>query len=101
LVLNSLLRTESFGSWLLRLKDPLGKARIIERIRSAERGNFGDVQSIGSGISEMRVHVGPGYRIYFVRTGPKEFVLLCGGRKREQKRDIAKAKEMADLITGS
>jgi putative addiction module killer protein len=95
-----MLQTEVFGSWLSRLKDPRGKGRIIERIRSAERGNFGDSHSIGSGVSEMRVHSGPGYRVYFVRTGKMEYVLLCGGSKRGQKRDIARALELAHLITG-
>ena len=100
-MLNTMLRTEIFGSWLSRLKDPRGKARIIERIRSAERGNFGDFMSIGKGVSEMRVHCGPGYRIYFVRTGELEYVLLCGGSKRGQKRDIARALELAHLIADS
>jgi len=100
-MLNTILRTGEFGLWLSRLKDPQGKARIIERIRSAERGNFGDFQSIGSGVSEMRVHSGPGYRIYFIRSGESEYVLLCGGRKRVQHRDIAKTFKLAKLITGS
>ena len=100
-MLNTVLRTECLDLWLLKLRDPKGKARIVERIRSAEHGNFGDVQSIGAGVSEMRVHAGPGYRIYFIRSGEKEYVLLCGGNKRGQKRDIVRAKGMADLIMGS
>ena len=84
-----------FDAWLSKLKDSCGKARIVERIRSAERGNFGDCESIGNGVSEMRIHFGPGCRVYFSRTGDVVYVLLCGGSKRGQQRDIAKAKTMA------
>ena len=75
-----------------------GKARIVERIRSAERGNFGDCEPVGSGVSEMRIHFGPGYRVYFTRTGKVDYVLLCGGSKRGQQRDIARAKELARAL---
>jgi putative addiction module killer protein len=94
----TIVRTEVFDSWLSKLKDGRGKARIIERIRSAERGNFGDCEPIGNGISEMRIHFGPGYRVYFTRTASVVYVLLCGGTKRGQKRDIAKAKELGILL---
>ena len=57
------VRTAVFDTWLSKLKDSRGKARIVERIRSAERGNFGDCESVGNGVSEMRVHFGPGYRV--------------------------------------
>ena len=90
-----IVRTAVFGRWLTKLKDLRGKGRIIERIRSAERGNFGDCESVGNGVSEMRIHFGPGYRIYFCRTGDAVFVLLCGGTKRTQARDIAKAHAIA------
>jgi putative addiction module killer protein len=96
--MNTILRTEVFDIWLAKLKDARGKARIIERIRSAERGNSSDCESVGQGVSEMRIHFGPGYRVYFSRIGPVVYVLLCGGIKRGQKRDIAKAQEMAKLI---
>ena len=72
-----------------------GRARIIERIRSAERGKFGDCDSVGDGIYEMRVHFGPGYRLYFTRKGGVVHILLCGGTKRDQRRDIGRAKVMA------
>ena len=85
--------------WLAKLKDPRGKARIIEKIRSAERDNFGDCEPVGHGVSEMRIHFGPGYRVYFTRVGNAVYVLLCGGTKRRQQRDIAKAQEMARLVT--
>lgn len=61
-------------------------------------GNFGDYRSVGQGVSEMRVHFGPGYRVYFTRVGNIVYVLLCGGTKRNQQRDIEKAKEIARLL---
>lgn len=94
----TITRTEIFDVWLLKLKDAKSKARIIERIRSAERGNFGDCEPVGGGVSEMRIHFGPGYRIYFTRSGQVVYVLLCGGTKRSQNKDIAKAKKIAQLL---
>lgn len=94
----TILRTEIFDSWLTKLKDARSKARIIERIRSAERGNFGDCEAVGGGVSEMRIHFGPGYRVYFTRTGEVVYVLLCGGSKRGQQRDIVKAKKLASTL---
>jgi len=96
--MNTILRTDAFDVWLSKLKDARGKARLIERIRSAERGNFGDCEPVGQGISEMRIPYGPGYRVYFTRTGDVVYLLLCGGIKRGQNRDIAKAKELALLL---
>ena len=96
--MNTILRTDTFNIWLTKLKDARGKARIIERIRSAERGNFGNCESVGQGVSEMRIHFGPGYRVYFSRIGSVVYVLLFGGTKRSQQRDITKAQEMASLL---
>ena len=73
--MNTILRTEIFDKWLSKLKDARGKARIIERIRSAERGNFGDCEPVGKGVSEMKIHYGPGYRVYFTRFGPVVYIL--------------------------
>jgi len=67
----------------------------LARLHSATFGNFGDCESVGDGVFEMRIHVGPGYRIYFTRTGTTIYVLLTGGDKSSQKRDIARAKNMA------
>ena len=96
--MNTILRTEIFDTWLRKLKDARGKARILERIRSAERGNFGDCDSVGQGVSEMRIHYGSGYRLYFSRVGPVVYILLCGGIKRNQQRDIAKALDLAKIL---
>jgi putative addiction module killer protein len=71
------------------------KARILARLTAAALGNFGDCESVGEGVSEMRIHVGPGYRVYYVRTGSIVYVLLAGGTKASQAKDIAKAKRMA------
>ncbi|MGB9130294.1 MAG: type II toxin-antitoxin system RelE/ParE family toxin [Thiobacillus sp.] len=92
------LRSEEFDTWLSALKDKLGRARIIHRIRSAEHGNFGDCEAVGEGVSEMRIHFGPGYRVYYTRRGEVIYLLLLGGDKRSQKRDIKHAIEMARAL---
>jgi len=97
--MNRVVRTGIFDRWLSELKDGRGKAQIIKRIRSAERGNFGDCEHIGAGVSEMRIHFGPGYRVYFTRIGDVVYVLLCGGTKRGQQGDILKARELARLLS--
>ncbi|MBZ9782413.1 type II toxin-antitoxin system RelE/ParE family toxin [Pseudomonas sp. REP124] len=87
-----------FAIWLDSLKDTLGKARIIARIKAAEHGNFGDCAPVGASVHEMRVHHGPGYRIYFTRRGEVVYLLLVGGDKSTQKRDIKRAIQMAQNI---
>jgi putative addiction module killer protein len=96
--MNTFLRSLAFDEWLTRLADFKAKARILKRLRSATLGNFGDCGAVGEGISEMRVHFGPGYRVYFLRRGETIYLLLCGGNKRSQKRDIARARKMAHDI---
>jgi len=96
--MNSFLRSEEFDTWLSTLKDHIGRARIIHRIRSAEHGNFGDCEPVGEGVSEMRIHFGPGYRVYYTRRGKVIYLLLLGGDKRSQKRDIKHAIEMAHAL---
>ena len=90
-----LVRSSDFDEWLRALRDLKAKARIIARLRSASAGNFGDCKPVGEGISEMRVHVGAGYRIYFMQAEKIVFVLLCGGDKASQQTDIASAKRLA------
>ena len=93
--LNTLLRSSDFDAWLSGLTDQKAKARILGRIRSATFGNFGDCEPIGEGVSEMRIHVGAGYRVYYTRTGSTVYILLAGGVKASQTKDIARAKTMA------
>ena len=91
----TLIQSSVFVVWLSTLTDQKAKARILARLRSAMLGNFGDCEPVGEGVSEMRVHVGPGYRVYYIRTGHTVYVLLTGGNKSTQKKDIAQAKKLA------
>lgn len=93
--LNTLLRSSDFDAWLSHLADQKAKARILARLASARFGNFGDCEPVGEGVSEMRVHVGAGYRVYYTRTGATVYVLLVGGVKGAQTKDITKAKQLA------
>lgn len=91
-------RTEQFDKWLSSLKDINAKTRIAIRIRRMETGNFGDVQPVGEGVSELRIHYGAGYRIYFKNVGTTLVLLLCGGDKSTQTKDIMAAKNLAKEI---
>ncbi len=91
----TLIRSSVFDTWLSALSDQKAKARILARLRSATLGNFGDSEPVGNGISEMRIHVGAGYRVYYTRTGTTVYLLLTGGNKSSQKKDIAVAKKIA------
>ena len=93
--MNTFVRSSVFDEWLSELADRKAKARVLARLRSATFGNFGDCEPVGEGVSEMRIHVGPGYRVYFVRMGAAVYILLTGGDKSSQKSDIARAKKMA------
>lgn len=88
--------SETFDRWLRELRDIRARARIEARILRLSRGNPGDVKPVGSGVSEMRIDYGPGYRVYFTRRGPLVIVLLCGGDKRTQDADIKRAIEIAE-----
>lgn len=88
-------QTAAFGAWLHGLRDAQARARIIARVRRLEAGNPGDVAAVGSGVSEMRIHHGPGLRVYYVQRGADLAVLLCGGDKKTQASDIATAVKMA------
>jgi len=91
----AILRTDIFINWLNALRDRRAAARIAVRIMRLEDGNAGDVKPVGEGVSEMRIDYGPGYRVYFTRRGTEIILLLCGGDKRSQNRDIALAKKLA------
>ena len=95
------LRAPEFDKWLKKLRDPIGKARIIARIRRAEAGNFGDCESVGKRVSEMRIHSGPGYRVYYSKEGETIYLLLCGGDKSSQRNDIEKAHGLAEKYRGT
>ncbi len=87
--------TAVFSRWLGGLKDHRAKAAIVFRLRQVAAGHWGDVKSVGGGVSELRWHIGPGYRVYFTRRGEQIVLLLAGGDKSSQAKDIAKAKELA------
>lgn len=94
----TVVETEAFSEWLTDLRDRAGAAVVARRVRRITQGNFGDAKSVGDGVSELRIDFGPGYRVYFTRRGEVVVVLLCGGDKSTQARDIAKAKEFAKEV---
>jgi putative addiction module killer protein len=87
--------TEEFQGWLDELVDRKAQVRIVARLRQAEGGNLGDWAPVGGQVSEMRVHVGPGYRLYFTRRGVVLIIMLGGGDKSTQARDIKRAHRIA------
>jgi putative addiction module killer protein len=88
-------QTDEYAEWFKRLKDRQARAHINTRIRRLSLGNPGDVKSVGQGVSELRIDYGPGYRVYFVQRGETLVILLAGGDKRTQKRDIKIALDLA------
>jgi putative addiction module killer protein len=88
-------QTDVFVRWFTSLRDSRGRMRIQARIRRLSIGNPGDVRPVGEGVSEMRIDYGPGYRVYYVQRGGALFILLAGGDKRTQDRDIVRARELA------
>ena len=88
-------QTEDYARWFDGLRDRNAKARITTRIQRLSQGNPGDVKPVGEGVSELRLNYGPGYRVYFVSRGQDPFVLLTGGDKDSQDRDIRLAKDLA------
>jgi putative addiction module killer protein len=90
----TVLQTEHFRDWLDSLADLRAQVRIAARLRHAEAGNLGDWKSVGGGVSEMRIAVGPGYRLYFTRRNRTIIVMLAGGDKSTQLRDIERAQDM-------
>ena len=94
----TITRTDEFSDWLRGLRDERVKARIAVRIDRLALGNAGDVRPVGAGVSELRIDYGPGYRVYFIREGEALIVLLCGGDKGSQVRDIEEAKALALMV---
>ncbi|KRE12758.1 hypothetical protein ASE66_19875 [Bosea sp. Root483D1] len=91
-----LRQTDTFRKWQRRLTDQKARAAIAARLFRLANGLAGDVASVGEGVSELRIHYGPGYRIYFKRRGHEIVILLSGGDKSTQERDIALAKRLAE-----
>lgn len=90
-----LQQTQVFTRWLTGLKDLQARAAIVWRLKQVQAGHLGDAKSVGDGVSELRWHLGPGYRVYFCQRGRQIIVLLAGGNKSTQARDIARAKQLA------
>jgi len=88
--------TKVFSKWLGKLKDMRGRIAIARRIERMENDNFGDVKSVGTNISELRIPTGPGYRVYFTKREEKIIILLVGGDKSTQSKDIKKAEELLE-----
>lgn len=87
-----------FDAWLKGLRDAKTKARLLKRLRKVQRGDLGDVQAVGTGVYEMREHFGPGWRMYYAKRSHTVIVLLGGGSKASQARDIAAAKRLAAAL---
>lgn len=92
-------KTEIFAKWLDHLRDIQGRARIQARIERLAAGNPGDVQPVGEGVSELRINYGPGYRVYFMKRGQKLIILLAGGNKSTQAKDIKLALRLASNLS--
>ena len=90
--------TGAFSEWLSGLRDARAKAEVARRVRRLALGNPGDVKPVGEGVSELRIHYGPGFRVYYVQRGNLLIVLLCGGDKGSQARDIALALMLAKEV---
>jgi putative addiction module killer protein len=91
-------RTDEFSGWLGDLRDIRARAKVLARIDRLSLGNPGDVAPVGDGISEMRIHYGPGYRVYYIQRGEEFVVLLCGGDKGSQDSDIRSARKLASEL---
>jgi putative addiction module killer protein len=91
-------QTDIYQKWFEHLKDKRAKARIDVRIRRISLGNFGDVEPVGKGVSELRIDYGPGYRVYFTQHGNTLVILLCGGDKSTQAKDIQRAHKLAQML---
>jgi putative addiction module killer protein len=88
-------QTTDYEAWFDKLRDRQARFRIVARIRRLSLGNLGDIKPVGEGVSELRIMYGPGYRIYLKQQGDRLIILLAGGDKSSQKRDVERAKELA------
>jgi putative addiction module killer protein len=96
--MNTVRQTETFAKWLKELRNATAKVAILRRVDRIAAGNFGDAKSVGDGVRELRIDVGPGYRVYYAVRGQTIVFLLCGGDKDSQDRDIATAKDLAKKL---
>ena len=90
-----IIQSATFANWLSSLKDTQARMRIYARLDRIAMGNFGDAQPVGGGLTELRIHYGPGYRLYCMQREMRVVVILCGGDKSSQSRDIEQAKTIA------
>jgi putative addiction module killer protein len=90
----TVLQSDEFNRWLTKLRDGIGRSAVVARLRKATLGNLGDWKAVGEGVFEMRVDVGPGYRLYFARRGDVIILMLGGGDKSTQKADIRRAQQL-------
>lgn len=93
-------QTSVFAKWLANLRDIKGQARILARLEACRLGHLGDSKSVGGGVHELRIHAGPGYRVYFSKCRNRILLLLCGGSKSSQARDIERAKRLLAKLEG-
>lgn len=93
--MNEIRKTETFAKWIDRLRDMRARARVLARVERLRAGHPGDVKPVGEGVSELRIDYGPGYRVYFKKQGSSLVILLAGGDKRSQSRDISTALRLA------
>ena len=91
-------KTDTFAKWLDRLPDVRARARVLARIDRLADGNPGDAKSVGAGVMEMRIDYGPGYRVYYVQRGREVIILLAGGDKESQAKDIRAARRLAQNL---
>lgn len=96
--MNRICETDAFTEWLTNLSDAIAKAAILRRVDQFRQGNFGDHKPLEDGLNEMRIDVGPGYRVYYCRIGKVEYLLVGGGDKSTQKADIKRAKEVLKAL---
>lgn len=96
--MKELRETERYSRWFETLRDPEARSRILVRLRRLSLGNAGDVATVGAGVCELRIHHGPGYRIYFIERDGGTVILLAGGDKRTQRRDIRAAIRLSRLL---
>ena len=96
--MNRICETDAFTEWLTNLSDAIAKAAILRRVDQARQGNFGDHKVLDDGLNEMRIDVGPGYRVYYCRIGKVEYLLIGGGDQSTQKADIKRAQEVLTAL---